>query len=285
MVKKALKENPTFSFTKMSGTGNDFLIADLHSPEKMKLFKEFTMGLSRAEVAKKLCDRHFGLGADGLVLLEKSEQADFGWDFYNADGSTAEMCGNAARCVGLWVHKNWQWERAFKFATQAGIITAQAHSPEQVEVTTTPIQSAEFEQKIRIFDQDIDYAFINSGVPHLVIRLDNGLSQVHKYKELASSLRHHPHFQPQGTNVTFYSPHSEKSIRAISFERGVENFTLSCGTGAVAAAYAQFKLTKNGEILVKVPGGDLTIAFMGKAPRLIGPATFVAECTVYGDKI
>lgn len=273
----------SFIYEKYCGTGNDFLIVDIRG--KKENFEHHAQGMSRDVWAKKLCDRHFGLGADGLVLIENSESQDFKWDFYNSDGSSAEMCGNAARCVGKWavqhasdILKN---KKSVSVETLAGPISIEVTDQGLFQVKMSPIQKAEFKQKLLFDKQDIVYSFVDSGVPHAVIEL-NQLSDMEAKKPLARFLRNHSQFGAKGTNVTFYSRRSESEIDAVSFERGVEDFTLACGTGAVAAAYDLYKQTKRGEIKVHLPGGELQIRFLAASPLLIGPAIKIADCTLSG---
>jgi diaminopimelate epimerase len=270
----------SFLYEKFCGTGNDFLIVDIRGREKE--FDASLQGLSRAQWTAKICDRHFGLGADGLVLLQSSTDLNLKWDFYNSDGSAAEMCGNAARCVGKWAEKHFQ-NTIFKVETLAGPIQIEKGEDGEFVVQMNPISRAEFQQRLDLpgFKTPVEFSFINSGVPHAVIKVSD-LSDRETLRRTARALRSHVHFGPAGTNVTFYRNLSESQIEALSFERGVEDFTLSCGTGAVAAAFEFYKQNKRGEVRVRVPGGDLKVRFFSSSPQLIGPAIKIADCTLCG---
>ncbi len=268
----------SFVYEKFSGTGNDFLIVDIR--EQAAQFDASLQGLGRAAWARKVCDRHFGLGADGLVLIEKSDSQDFKWDFYNSDGSSAEMCGNAARCVGRWIQIHHPEKQSSKIETLAGVIQIEATDKEEFLILMSPIQNASFGQTLKLENgSEVIFSFINSGVPHVVIQ-QNSVAPSDANRGLAKILRKHPQFGAAGSNVTFYKKSSESEIEAISFERGVEDFTLACGTGAVAAAFDLYKQTKRGEVRVTVPGGKLRVRFLGASPQLIGPAIKIADCTL-----
>jgi diaminopimelate epimerase len=254
--------------TKMTGAGNDFLIFDgLHaSPPALAL---------RSELARQTCHRTAGVGADGLVVMEPSNTADFRWDFYNSDGSNAEMCGNAARCVAQFFASTHPQHRGeIHFETRAGRIRAQLVDQDWVEVRMPQPQLLQVGLVESILDLSIDFAFIDTGVPHVVIETKSSfLDQI----PTARALRHHARFQPQGTNVTFYKWTSAEGIDAQTFERGVENFTEACGTGAVAAAIIAARQRPTLEwVSVHMPGGGLAVSPKTE-PLLKGPAQFIAK--------
>lgn len=250
------------TLTKIQGTGNDFLIIDCRA-----------QNLSNAqELTKRLCHRNYGVGADGLILIKDSESADLKWDFYNSDGSSAEMCGNAARCMGRWAQLN-NFNLPFKLETLSGVVTISSPSSDLFSVKMAGILKDQPETDITINGENLTLHLIDTGVPHAVIETKN--NKFTSYKALCADIRNHSQFQPTGTNVTLYIPLGQQSIQSVSFERGVENFTLACGTGAVAAAYARHCKTKENLITVQVPGGDLKVDFSGEKPILIGPAEFV----------
>ena len=265
---------------KVTGAGNDFLILDQRDPGQNRLDPA-----SRAEWARKVCHRTQGVGADGFLVLEpsSSKEVDFRWDFYNADGSNAEMCGNAARCVILVTAK--AAKVPVKFETRAGMIEGQILEPlaeerrpssDSVEVLMPKIKDVQFEQTEAVLGTQLQFDFVNSGVPHAVVGLPAG-RKIEEYRATARALRSHPRFSPAGTNVTFYQLTANGSAAVQTFERGVEDFTLACGTGAVAAAevlfhhHPQFK-----DVKIKMPGGDLRV-IRGVRPLLIGPARVIAK--------
>ncbi|MCB0412447.1 MAG: diaminopimelate epimerase, partial [Bdellovibrionales bacterium] len=252
---------------KLTATGNDFLIVDNREDRQLDALSH----AARSVWAKKLCDRHFGIGADGLVILEKSAQADLSWDFYNADGSPAEMCGNAARCVGCWHLGQNPGVKSFSLETAVGVIKIEALERNSFAIQMPHILESRFQQEIKMGSQSLAYSYIDSGVPHVVLKMPFQVPE-ELDKELAQKLRNHSDFKPRGANITFYSPLTDSQIRCVTFERGVEDFTLSCGTGAIAAGYVYFKEVKRGEIQVLVPGGTLTVKYLPQGPQLIGPA-------------
>lgn len=272
-------------FTKMSGAGNDFLIADLTKAAAKQQLEDLCQGLSRAQLTQRLCHRTEGVGADGLVLLEPGAQTPLRWDFYNADGSEAEMCGNAARCAVEYAVTQGLSKSPLQLETKAGIIEGRQIKKEWVEVTMTALSRISTEQSMDFESETYTYSFVDSGVPHVVIHWPESFA-FHTMRPLARYLRKHSRFQPQGTNVTFIHKESQQRIQAASFERGVEDFTQACGTGAVAAAF-DFLRTQNHQkqVEVKMPGGLLQVSFEQDRPRLAGPARFIAEVSVYSDLI
>ena len=281
-----------FNYTKMSATGNDFLFLNLLDLNTSGALKNQLN--KREQLARKMCDRHFGLGADGLVFVEKdpSEKCDLKWDFYNSDGSTAEMCGNAARCMARYAPFKNLAPNKFSFLTAAGPILAESHQ-ETASVTMTPPSEFKdqtfmeyrqyYSQQIESGEEGLYYFQVDTGVPHVVINVQF-LVQDQQTKEVAEFFQDHQLFQPQSTNVTFYSILYPDEIHSMTFERGVRDFTLSCGTGAVASAYIHYLSTQKNKIRVNVPGGTLYVDFSNvNQPILSGPATFVAEMTTYNE--
>lgn len=288
-----------YRFSKYVGTGNDFLFFD---KETSVLIKD------RKRLVQKICDRHFGVGADGVVFMENSKEYDFSWDFYNADGSHAEMCGNAARCAVQFYVTHQMAEKKqsdpsqdnnvdshrenlkISFQTQGGVVEG-LYSYEDV-----PIIKFNTPQ----FIKEIEGGELwSAGVPHLV--LQKNLSCKKTLKEIGKVYRYHSKFQPEGVNVTFFCPpldsqqqdnvieenekykqqdvkknytensqprdadssSSQKCIDAITYERGVEDLTLACGTGALAAAssYRKQMGENTDSVQVNTLGGVLNVLF------------------------
>jgi len=245
---------------KMTGAGNDFLIISEALPTKP----------SRPEMAKQFCDRHYGIGADGLVILEKNHLGAFRWDFYNSDGSKAEMCGNAARCVIRFLTEKTGATGMIKVQTQDGHFEGRCLSDGQVEVIVPPAKDIQFAVDLSVDNEIVIGDQIWAGVPHFVLRRAPD-------KELAQKIRRHIHFESHGTNVTFLSETNEFLVQAVTFERGVEDFTLACGTGAIAAALSQFHTQAQiSSVQVQMPGGMLTIE-KGPPLKQIGPAEWIAK--------
>ncbi len=266
-----------FSLHKYSATENDFLIGQLLNDEDSMAWTKAFGVLPRAKVAQRLCDRFNGIGADGLLLIQPSQSDDFHWDFYNRDGSSAEMCGNAARCAALWAD-NLTKKAVTKFGTLAGPVVVSKHNDSLFEVQMTPLIDHNKDLVLSLGPDLANVRWLNSGVPHAVVER-HSLEPRPELFQWANQLRRHSHFGPQGANVTFYTRLTPTRISSLTFERGVEDFTRSCGTGAVAAAWA----AGESDIDVQVPGGDLRVEFSNLnskvVPRLIGPAHYVGQFT------
>jgi diaminopimelate epimerase len=262
-------------FFKMQGCGNDFLITDgIHgeAPE----FKP-------SEVAF-LCDRHFGIGADGLVVLKKSEHADVAWSFYNSDGSVAEMCGNAARCVVRYVSEKYLPGETVSLETMVGVVKGRLLSKEEVEISLLPQKDFEFHHEEHVLDLGTGVFQVystNTGVPHAVLEVKS-LSG-YPIEEVGAKIQSHPIFQPKGTNVTFFERFGGKRIFATTYERGVNAETLACGTGAAAAALVFCELyLETPAIHVGVPGGELQVDFspVSRVLLLRGKAEYVYDIEI-----
>ena len=260
-------------FTKMNGAGNDFVLIDNRS-QKIRLTRDQIV---------RICDRHRGVGADGLALLVPcaSGKADWAWHFYNNDGSHAAMCGNGARCFARFVEKATGSTRDFTFETGAGIISASFHG-ERVTVSLTQPHELKLEQKINLSSGTQAIHSLNTGVPHAVLFVPDADQAM--VLELGREIRFHPHFAPKGTNVNFVQRLGAGSIRVRTYERGVEGETLACGTGVTAAALISAKLHQfSSSVKVQVQGGDLLEVSFKQADgeftdvKLTGPADFVFE--------
>jgi diaminopimelate epimerase len=260
-------------FTKMSGAGNDFVLVDNRS-QKLKLTSEQVV---------RLCDRHRGVGADGVIILvpSKTGKADWAWDFYNSDGSTGEMCGNGARCFGRYVASRTGSPKDFTFETGAGIIKAQL-SGERVTVNLTSPNDLVLNDKIPLSTGPEVIHSLNTGVPHAVLFVPDADKAM--VMQLGPEIRRHAHFAPKGTNVNFVQVLDSNSIRVRTYERGVEGETLACGTGVSASALISSRLHKfTSPVKVQVQSGEqLEVGFTEKNGgfdnvRLTGPAEFVFE--------
>lgn len=265
-----------FPLIKASATGNDFILVDLLSSDLKKLWKKSEAKQSRKKWARLWCERHEGIGADGVVFLEPDRSFDFAWDFYNSDGSRAEMCGNAARAVSLYAFlRTGKSELVFK--TRIGPVHANVKSRKKIAVELPPVRQEEFSQWTNGGEGSrIQYDFIRAGVPHAVVQVPN-LDSGEDLTVLALALKREARFKKEGTNVTFVKTLAANKIASLTFERGVEGFTKSCGTGAVAAAYSILRGENNKVVQVQVPGGDLSVIWNEDRPILIGPAKITAE--------
>jgi diaminopimelate epimerase len=213
------------AFTKLSGAGNDFIIIDHRQPliddERLTQF------------VRQVCRRRLSVGADGVILVEACATADFRWRFFNADGSRAEMCGNGARCVARWAYLNRLTGPRLSFLTDAGAIQAEVLG-ENVRIRLTPATAPEPERELTLGETRLRYTAINTGVPHVVIQVPD-VDRV-EVVALGRAIRHHATFAPAGTNVNFVSRDADGGLRLRTYERGVEDETLACGTGTVATA-------------------------------------------------
>ena len=241
------------SFEKMNGTGNDFIVIDNRNsavpPEDQR------------EFVRKVCRRNFSVGADGLILIEKSNEADFSWKFYNADGSVAEMCGNGARCAARFAFRHNIAGAKMKFETTAGVIEAGVlEDDEIVRLEMTRPFDFQLGLSMSLDGEEYEVACVNTGVPHAVIFVEKEDAPVKKW---GRKVRFHELFEPEGTNATFVRVLDDGRLQVRTYERGVEDETMACGTGAVAAAlFATMQKGMDTPIEVVTSGGGmLTILF------------------------
>jgi diaminopimelate epimerase len=266
---------PKLQFTKMNGAGNDFVMLDNRAGD---------LQLQRSQIAQ-LCDRHRGIGADGVLILEPpANGADFRMRYYNADGGEAEMCGNGARCFARYADRVAGKRDSVSFETPAGVIAASLAGE---AVTLQMSEPKDLRMNLQIFanGQEVHCHYVDSGVPHVVVPVDR-ITNV-DVRELGAAIRRHEDFAPRGANVNFLERRGDAEIAIRTYERGVEDETLACGTGVVASALI-FAALQNleGPIAVHVRGGDeLHVGFRREGERftnvtLTGPADFVFEGTV-----
>ena len=259
-------------FTKMNGAGNDFVMLDN---------RDLSLSLTTDQIAN-LCDRHRGIGADGLLCVEPATAAgDFKMRYYNADGGEAEMCGNGARCFGRFVnHLHGDTLTKILFETLAGMISAEFESG-QVRINMSAPHGLKLAETLPVSAETLTVHSVNTGVPHAVVFVED-LETV-PVCEWGAALRYHTAFKPRGTNANFAKVLSPGSIAIRTYERGVEGETLACGTGMVACALIHHELTGvPSPISVLVKGGDtLRVGFTEASPHeytdvtLFGPADFV----------
>ena len=272
-------------FTKMVGTGNDFLIVEaVHG--RCGLLKT-----AWPKLATAMCDRRYGVGADGLLVLEPSKAADCRMRILNPDGSEAEMCGNGARCVASYVKRAYGVggrghgrgrEGAVTIETQAGVLTARVYGNRVAMRMPTP-RSLRLDLRVEAGRQSWRLAYVDTGVPHAVVVVD-GLDDV-DVEGVGRQIRRHRFFQPRGANVDFIEAHPRRPhrLRIRTYERGVEGETLACGTGVTAAAVVHALGGVNGrkhvdgssshQIEVETKSGEvlnvsLTVAGRGRAARV-----------------
>ena len=239
-------------FFKMSGSGNDFIIVD----NRDGIVDEADL----LYFIVKVCRRKMSVGADGFILVENAEGADFKWRFFNSDGSVAEMCGNGARCVARFAYLNGIVGPDMSFETGAGIVKAQV-AGESVKIKMTDPSDLKTDYTLELKDRSVSVSSINTGVPHVVIVTDT-LDDVEVVK-MGREIRLHDMFAPVGTNVNFICPIKDDTIGIRTYERGVEDETLACGTGSVAGALILVRKVKiDGPINVLTrSGGKLKIYY------------------------
>ena len=263
----------TVRFTKMNGAGNDFVLID-NREQKIRL---------RPKDVVRICHRQRGVGADGILLLvhPRSGRADWAWDFYNSDGSTADMCGNGARCFARFIQKVAGANGKTTFETGAGIIGANFKG-ERVKINLTEPKDLRLKEQVRLSTGPAEIHSLNTGVPHAILLVPDADKAM--VQNLGPEIRYHKHFAPKGTNVNFVQVLGPCHIRVRTYERGVEGETLACGTGVVASALVSARIHDfTSPVKVQVQGGDIlevswredSGAF--KEVHLEGPAEFVYE--------
>lgn len=249
----------TFVFNKYQGTGNDFIIADNRN-------RRF---VPDRDIIARLCDRRFGIGADGLILIEKAGNAHFNMRYFNADGREATMCGNGGRCAAHYARSLGIGPEELTFMAADGLhkasVTENMVSLSMADVTE--IAAGE------------DGFFLNTGSPHFVTFVNDTTTT--DVVNIGRQIRYSVRFRPAGTNVNFVTVRNDRIV-VRTYERGVEDETLSCGTGVTASAIAAFMAGRytSARINVETLGGMLTVSFRaeGQTARdvaLTGPAIFV----------
>ena len=214
----------SIKFTKAVATGNDFIIVDNRTS---------TIKGDLPALAKKVCDRKWAIGADGLLVLEKSKTADFKMRIFNPDGSEAQMCGNGSRCAALYAAAEKIAKSDMTIDTLAGVLRANVKN-DMVKVRLTDPKDIKWNFCIDINKCPYKLSFIDTGVPHTIHFVDD-VDEV-DVKNLGSHIRSHGEFSPEGTNADFVEVIDKHSIKIRTYERGVEDETLACGTGSVASA-------------------------------------------------
>ena len=252
MIKNEYLVSP-INFYKMSGCGNDFIIIDNRSPvvEEKDLFA-FIVGV---------CRRKMSVGADGIILIENSDTVDFKWRFYNSDGSVADMCGNGARCVARFAYLNGITGSDMAFETLAGVVSASVSETGVVKIKMTDPLNLELDRPLILKSGNFAVSSANTGVPHAVMVVDN-IDET-PVKEMGREIRFHPDFAPAGTNANFVSVQPDNIVAVRTYERGVEDETLACGTGCVASALItarKYALSSPVTVLTR-SGGYLRIYF------------------------
>ena len=270
-------------FYKMQGAGNDFILID---NQKQKFSSE-----QLAIFSARVCTRRISVGADTLIAIENArEDGDFYARFFNADGSEAEMCGNGARCVARWAYETGVGKDKMVIETIAGNVPAERLDTRtyRVQLNSPTVFEADKQLLVGGKEVSIDYVELgNPGIPHLVVHIpDLAMTELQTIIEFAKKLRNHPAFE-KGANVNFYDILSDQTVVERTYERGVEDFTLACGTGTGSTAYA---LTKKGfiatdPVVIEVLGGQLKVNVVNEELYLIGDTNIVAEGTILDEDL
>jgi diaminopimelate epimerase len=249
-------------FYKYQGTGNDFIILDNRNNE---------VGQLSPQQIHHLCDRKFGIGADGLMLLSIKEGYDFEMLYYNADGNESSMCGNGGRCLVKFAYEMGIHKSLYKFLAIDG--------EHKAEINTKGIVRLKM-QDVNEVEEHGSYSILNTGSPHF-IKFANNVKDI-DVVESGRDIRYSKAFEQKGINVNFVEKLDESTIFVRTYERGVEDETLSCGTGVTAAALVSAH-NDNGfnDVAIKTTGGNLHVEFEKMSEThftniwLCGPATFV----------
>lgn len=262
-------------FIKMQGAGNDFVVVDNRA---LQLKEE-----EIANLAPILCNRKFGIGSDGILALSppRSNEVDYTMIYRNPDGSNAGMCGNGARCIALFAH-SLGYDARHHFNVHNQVYEANIIDSDMVSITFP------MEASVRALTiNDLQLYQTHTGTEHIVIPVASAkLSDEEQLRSEGSKLRHHKQFKPKGTNVNFINGITPSTLKLQTFERGVEDLTLACGTGAIASALVWHHLQKNvnlsDEFSVQTSGGTLNVQFSLDPEKqtysnikLKGPAHFV----------
>ncbi|NGP76869.1 diaminopimelate epimerase [Balneolaceae bacterium YR4-1] len=270
-------------FVKMQGTGNDFMVIDNRDTTYTKA--------QLIALTPKICHRKYGVGADGLLALQKPllDDTDFEMLYRNADGSDAGMCGNGSRCLALYASKQGLGD-TLKFSVHDRVYSADIRNDGQVEIhfpVTTKVReiSVDGEKMLQVY----------TGTEHVVMHVPKfKLDEEEELVDKGRKLRYDEFFKPNGTNANFYCGVNEQAISVQTYERGVEGLTLACGTGAIASAIGWHHQQELGyhsnEVTVKTKGGDLQVLFQYKPEKdaytnitLTGPAHFICKGTYYAE--
>jgi len=254
-------------FYKYQGTGNDFIMID----NRQEVFSK-----NNTKLVEYLCDRRFGVGADGLILLENDNATDFKMVYYNSDGNQSSMCGNGGRCLVAFAKQLGIIESKTTFIATDGLHHATISDAGIVSLQMKDVDALKIEE---------DYVFLDTGSPHHVQLVED--LKNYPIKEKGAAIRYGKLYGQAGSNVNFVNQNYADTFSVRTYERGVEDETLSCGTGVTAVAIAMKAIgkTTSNQIKLNVEGGKLEVSFQEKDGKYVdvflkGPATFVFEGSV-----
>jgi diaminopimelate epimerase len=272
------------NFTKMTASGNDFIVIDN---------RRQNYNFNWEDIAPSICNRRFGVGADGLIVLNKSSKADFKMDYYNSDGSYGGMCGNGGRCSAFLYGCKTNLKK-LKFEALDFIYSAELIRDNNIKLKMINPKSLKLNIQLHINKNKIKAHYIDTGSPHTIIFIDelpNSLRldfQNGEINKIGSLIRYNEYFAPEGTNVDFVKVIDNKTIEIRTYERGVEDETLACGTGAIASSIISFYIKRvSNKINVRTKGGEiLKVKFKNKSfnvynVELIGNAKEVFKGMYY----
>lgn len=260
-------------FTKMEGTGNDFILLD----NREGLISEAVSGSSLTQFVKRLLDRHLGVGSDGLIFLERVENFPFAMRYFNQDGSEAILCLNGARCLVSYAHRLGIVEDKGKFISQS-IPVGFYYKDTSISIEVLPPTDIKLNFSLSVKRKKYHAHFLKIGVPHCVIFVDS-FDEI-DVGQLGQAIRNHKSFKPEGTNVNFVQI-KDKSLFVRTYERGIEGETLSCGSGVLSSAYIATKLfMTQSPVIAQTRGGELLATIKDKF-YLEGPVNFIFDGVYY----
>ena len=236
-------------FYKYQGTGNDFVILDN---------RDLNFNYNNTEFISSICDRRYGIGSDGLILIEDNNDLDFTMKYFNSDGSELGMCGNGARCVIQFAKKLGIIKNSATFQASDGVHQAEIIENNYVRVKMNDIDMSNYD----LIDKNFDNIYLYNGSPHLVIN-SNDINKIDVFNE-GRKIRYGDKYKDEGVNINFIEFNSNSSLCKVrTYERGVEDETLSCGTGAVAVAVVlnYSKIINKEEVIISMKGGNLKVSF------------------------
>lgn len=270
-------------FYKLQGAGNDFILID---NQELNFASEQV-----TKFAARVCTRRVSVGADTLIAVEAARgSGDFYARFFNADGSEAEMCGNGARCVARWAFETGIAKEKMIIETIAGDVPAERLNKRTYRVQLNSPTVFEADKLLQVDGKEVTVDYVelgNPGIPHLVVHVpDLAMTELETILDFARKLRIHPAFE-KGVNVNFYDILSDQTVVERTYERGVEDFTLACGTGTGSTAYALTKkgLVKSDPVVIEVLGGQLQVNVVENDLYLIGDTNMVVKGTILDEDL
>lgn len=270
-------------FYKLQGAGNDFILID---NQELNFASE-----QLTKFAARVCTRRVSVGADTLIAVEAARgSGDFYARFFNADGSEAEMCGNGARCVARWAYDTGIAKENMVIETIAGDVPAERLDKRAYRVQLNSPTVFEGDKVIQVDGKEVTVDYVelgNPGIPHLVVHVpDLAMTELETIVKFARKLRNHSAFE-KGANVNFYDILSDQTVVERTYERGVEDFTLACGTGTGSTAYALTKkgLVKSDPVVIEVLGGQLQVNVVENDLYLIGDTNMVVKGTILDEDL